>query len=263
MLSSKCCLGSFMVGVAILFVACSKDSDDPAIGSLQEYVDQNPQWERTNQLVACAAGGQEGFLEDPDFPISMFFYPKLFSTNFRYYQMDDPMGDTSDLSLFQEHDVSWEPLFNGFMARFPLTPRDDVWGRVSFVSLDTLWYSKPVRFKTNQKPSVFLQDLLEVNPHPTAPILTWPTESDRENIIYFQILADDRGDAVSATYTTDKAFTYGNLSNVVFNVTRPGPLPELTPGKKYRWILMGISADNWVNTLSSKEFTVPIAGSFP
>ncbi len=243
--------------LASCFMGCNREELALPSNSLQSYLDENPQWQPFNQLVACAAGGQVGFLDDPDRPLSMFFYPKLYSTNFRYYESAGIDIDTGDLTQFIEKtDVFVDPLFNGFMARFPLDmPATDRWARVSFVSNDTLWYCKPVRYKMLEKPSIFDPELVQIELNPDLqPTFSWAGEQDESNIIYFQIVVDERGDALSATYTTQKHWSYYDLTHVVFNVTRPGPVLPLQEDKSYEIVLMGISADNWVNTLSSKKF---------
>lgn len=251
-----------IIGAAVLLAitfmgvtACEKDPA-PSPDSLASYVNANPDWVPYNQLVACAAGGQEGFLDDPSAPVSMFFYPKLFSTNFKYYETEGETVDTGNLSLYIEKEVSLEPLFNGFMARFPLArPDSDRWARVSFVSNDTLWYCKPVRLKINEDPTVFAPNLVDVSIRDDfQPDFTWQRADDPNTIIYFQIVVDERGDAVSATYTEDKMFSFYELDNVVFNVTRPGPVLPLQRDQQYSFILMGISDINWVETISQQVF---------
>ena len=240
----------------LLFLSCTQ-SDDLRVNSLGSYIDEHKEWLPFDQLVACAAGGQSGFLDDPEAPLSMFFYPKLYSTNFRYYETVGSEQDSGDLNVFlAREDVGIEPLFNGFMARFPLAaPGEDKWARVSFVSNDTLWYCKPVRIKYHEKPSLFDPNLVAIDiDQQSQPSFAWEQEDDLDNIIYFQIVVDQRGDALSATYTTDKNWSYYNLQNVVFNVTRPGPTLPLEANKTFDFILMGISEDNWVNTLSKKTF---------
>ena len=253
------CKFSFLPILILLFffslLACQKENVLVS-RSLQSYIDAHPEWTSFNELVACAAGGQKGFLDDPVQPLSMFFYPKLYSTNFKYYETGPGEVNPDDLSLYIEKTAELEPLFNGFMARFPLPrPDQDRWARVSFVSNDTLWYCKPVRFKINEKPTEFQPELIEIDlDQDYQPTFRWPTENDETNIIYFQIVVDQRGDAISATYTTEKEWTYYDISNVVFNVTRPGPILPLERNKAYSIILMGISSDNWVNNLAEKPF---------
>lgn len=253
--SSSLLVKCIYAGLIIIMVSCSKEVSPPA-NTLQTYIDDHPEWQPHNELVACAAGGQEGFLDDPEAPLSMFFYPKLYSTNFTYYETNDGDVDPNDLAQFVEKEVAFEPLFNGFMARFPLPePTSDRWGCVSFVSQDTLWYCKPVHYKMQSKPTIFTSDRMQIQLESDfIPTITWE-DQDRENIIYFQILVDERGDAISATYTEDKKFKFYDTSNVVFNVTRPGPVLPLQPNKEYSVVLMGISSDNWVNLIMQKSFT--------
>ncbi len=241
-----------------LLTLSSCDADDPAVpGTLQAYIDAHPQWLPFDELVACAAGGQVGFLDDPSQPLSMFYYPKLYSTNFKYYETASAEVDPDDLSLYVEKEMDFEPLFNGFMSRFPIpAPDQDRWARVSFISNDTLWYCKPVRYKYYEKPTEYAEELLQVDlTQVLAPVFTWTDGRIDENIIYFQIVVDERGDAISATYTEERRFQFYDTENVVFNVTRPGPVLPLSPGKRYSIVLMGISADNWVNLISRKFFT--------
>ena len=246
----------FLIAIVVICISCDKDAD-PAASSLEAYIQQNPEWRPHNELVACAAGGQQGFLDDPTAPLSMFFYPKLYSTNFKYYETEGDVTDADDLSLYLEKDVPWEPLFNGFMARYPLPkPETDRWSRVSFVSNDTLWYCKPVRLRINEDPTNFLPEIIEINFDEDAqPDFSWPLAQDPNTIIYFQIVVDERGDAVSATYTNERKFSFYETSNVVFNVTRPGPVLPLQRNQEYSFVLMAISDINWVETIAQKSFT--------
>ncbi|NND05544.1 MAG: hypothetical protein HKN87_04110 [Saprospiraceae bacterium] len=242
------------LALLLLIASCNKETSAPE-NTLQAYIDEHPEWQPHDELVACAAGGQQGFLDDANAPLSMFFYPKLYSTNFRYYETRDGEANPDDLAKFVEMEANFEPLFNGFMARFPLPePGSDRWACVSYVSQDTLWYCKPVRYKMQSKPTIFSTDRMEITlENDITPLITWE-DQDPENIIYFQILVDERGDAISATYTEEKAFKFYDTSNVVFNVTRPGPVLPLLPNKDYSVILMGISGDNWVNLIAQGSF---------
>jgi len=242
--------------VLIVFVSC-KDSDDTSDKSLQTYIDTNTEWTPFNELIACAAGGQVGFLDDPSGPLSMFFYPKPYSTNFKYYETSSIDEDPLDLALFEERTLVQEPLFNGFMKRFILPkPEKDVWARVSYLSNDTLWYCKAVKIKYNENPTLFAPEFCEINSSaPLEPIFSWQDEPNHDNIIYYQLVSDERGDALSATYTTDQNFQYYNTDNVVLNVTRPGPVPALQIDKDYNFILMGVDKENWVNLIIAQPFT--------
>ncbi len=247
---------TFLLSLFLVIIsACNKDADVPE-DSLQAYIDSNEEWTTFNELIACAAGGQVGFLDDAEAPLSMFFYPKPYSTNFKYYETASINDDPLDLSAFIEKEVPQEPLFNGFMKRFFLPqPSQDVWARVSYLSNDTLWYCKAVRIQYNEKPSVYNPALCTIDQtNPLEPIFSWTDGSTTDNIIYYQVISDERGDALSATYTTDSYFQFYNTDNVVLNVTRPGPVLPLEPNKEYGFVLMGVSEDNWVNLIVTKSF---------
>jgi len=243
--------------VIILFTGCKKD-DDSNMVTLQSYVEDHSDLTPFNELVACAAGGQEGFLEDENAPLSVFFYPEINASDIRYFETKNATDDPNDLSLFVEKSVPPELLFNGFLQRFALPkPDKEVWARVSFIANDTLWYCKPIRLKMDSKPSQFAPELCEIDlTNSTEPIFSWQDGIADDNIIYFQVISDDANNAISGTYTTDLFFQYYKLDNVVFNVTRPGQAVPLNLNRTYTFTLMGVSDDNWVNLIMRKNFDV-------
>ena len=237
----------------LLFSTCRKD-ETPL--SLQQFISENPTLTPFNELIACAAGGQSGFLEDENAPLNMFIYPLPNATNFKYYETQSSSDDPSDLSLFFEKDIDDIPVFNGFLRRYPIPPPEqDVWGRVSFIANDTLWYCKPVRYRTLEKPTQYSPELCTVDlSESLQPTFTWQDESPNDNIIYFQIVSDENGNALSGTYTTERSFQFYELDNVVLNVTPPNTTPTLEVGKTYDFTLMGVSSENWVNVIMDKRF---------
>ena len=86
------------------------------------------------------------------------------------------------------------------------------------------------------------------------PEFTWQDGAIVENVIYFQVIQDDRGDLLSGTYTFDKHFKFYDLSNVVLNIRDLQPAPVLEEGRSYKFIMMGVSEDNWVNLVMEKDF---------
>ncbi len=243
---------------AFLFFSCKKDDASESPTTLQAVIEDQPNLTPFNELVACAAGGQEDFLDDEDFPLSMFFYPELNASDFKYYETERGDDDPNDLDLFLEKNASHEPLFNGFLRRFFLPkPEKDVWARVSFIANDTLWYCKPVRLKYFAKPTQYAPELCQVNlDNPTEPIFSWQDGMAGDNFIYFQVISDENDNALSGTYTNDLFFQYYDIDNVVFNVTRPGQVQPLQNGSSYNFTLMGVSNDNWVNLIMDKNFVV-------
>lgn len=244
--------------ISFLFLSCKKDDVSQLTTTLQSLIEEQSSLTPFNELVACAAGGQEGFMDEEDFPLSMFFYPELNASNFKYYETENSDNDPNDLNLFLEKNVSHEPLFNGFLRRFILPkPEKDVWARVSFVANDTLWYCKPVRLKYFEKPTQYAPELCQIDlSNSVEPIFNWQDGTADDNFIYFQVISDENNDALSGTYTNDLFFQYYYLDNVVFNVTRAGQVKPLQIGATYNFTLMGVSSDNWVNLIMDKNFVV-------
>lgn len=249
---------SFIFIVPCIFFSCKGDDQEMSAATLQSIINENANLTPFNELVACAAGGQEGFLEDDNFPLSMFFYPELNASSFKYYETESSSANPNDLSLFVEKERAHEPLFNGFLRRFYLPePEKDTWARVSFIANDTLWYCKPVRIKYFEKPTQYAPELCQIDlNNAVEPIFTWQDGIADDNFIYFQVISDDNNNALSGTYTNDLSFQYYYLDNVVFNVTRPGQVQPLQVDSTYNFTLMGVSNDNWVNLIMDKNFVV-------
>ncbi|MEM9819667.1 MAG: hypothetical protein AAF985_01290 [Bacteroidota bacterium] len=242
--------------IAFLLLSCSDQQEMLPI-DLQAYIDANAQLPPHDELIACAAGGQVGILDDA--PVSMILKPHYWGiTDLRYYESTSSDIDPNDLSQFVEKELGDEALFNGFLRRFKLPiPESDRWARVSFVANDTLWYCKAVRLKFYEQASVFNNTdwcTVDLNT-PTEPSFVWEEGTTQNNIIFFQVISDQNGQAISGTYTTERSFQFYDLANVVLNVTDPGPIPVLLPNENYQFTLMGVSSDNWVNLIIQKDFT--------
>ncbi|MFK7774210.1 MAG: hypothetical protein AB8F94_18825 [Saprospiraceae bacterium] len=248
----------YLLITSFLFLSCKKDDTSDLPKTLQSFIEEQSNLTSFNELVACAAGGQEDFLDDDNFPLSVFFYPELNAADFKYYETENSDDDPNNLNLFLEKTASQEPLFNGFLRRFILPkPEQDVWARVSFTANDTLWYCKAVRLKYFEKPTQYAPELCQVDlSNSMEPIFSWQDGTADDNFIYFQVISDENNNALSGTYTNDSFFQYYNLDNVVFNVTRPGQVKPLQIGSTYHFTLMGVSNDNWVNLIVDKNFEV-------
>jgi len=115
--------------------------------------------------------------------------------------------------------------------------------------------SLTIRLKTNIKPTEKNADLVETFEDVVSPSFTWQDGQIEENIIYFHIISDLDDNLISGTYTIEKNFTFYDLSNVVFNITDTTFVPTLEPNQDYKFTLMGVSEDNWVNLFAQKEFS--------
>lgn len=245
----------YLILLTLLLYACEEGDPSFPENSLAAFQANHPELSPSHQLIACAAGGQEGFLEDSLFPVSVFFLPIAGSQNFQYYEAPKE-ADPEDWEAYQLVDLNLEPIFNGYLMRF-LHPgnSEEVWGKVVYQSPDSFHVSNAIRMKLPRIPSEFAPDLVGVDlTQPTEPTFTWQEGRTPENAIYFQVVSDATGNLLSGTYTFETNFQFYQLDNVVLNIREVSPPPELVPGASYTFTLMGVSLDNWVNLIAEKHF---------
>ena len=245
----------FLLSLGLLLAACEEDRPSFPENSLAAFQAEHPELSPSHQLIACAAGGQVGFLEDSLFPNSVFFLPITNSREFQYYEAPAD-ANPEDLAAYQAVDLSLEPVFNGYLMRF-LHPgnSEEVWGKVVYQSPDSLHISNAIRMKLPRIPSEFAPQLIDINlTQATEPIFTWQDGRTPENAIYFQVVSDSSGNLLSGTYTYETQFQFYQLDNVVLNIRDISPPPVLEPGASYTFTLMGVSLDNWVNLIAEKHF---------
>ena len=107
----------FCIFFAISFFACQQESLEEPPNSLAAYLIEKSSFSQSNRLIACAAGGQQGFLEDPGFPVSIFFLPIENAVNFKYFEAPIDQ-DPADFSRYQAIELELLPVFNGYLRRF-------------------------------------------------------------------------------------------------------------------------------------------------
>lgn len=243
----------------VLFYACEKNSasvgDLPGDQTLEAYVDAQPQ-QLTLNLIACAAGGQQGYFDDAVYPISIFFYPPPGAREFRYFETETIAVNPDDWSAYQKTALDIDPIFGGYLQRFLRAPvAQDIWCRVTFLKGDSLHVSNAIRIKFANKPTEFAPQLLTVDYSDSLqPLFSWQPGRIDEDAIYFQVVADAQQQLLSGTYTYQRQFRFYDLDNVVLNIRDVTPAPVLIAGENYSFSLMGVSLDNWVNLLIHHEF---------
>ncbi len=235
-------------------VQCSEETPPPE-GSLSAYLNSS-NLPVSKQLIACAAGGQKGFLEDPSFPVSVFFLPIKGAYDFVYFENKNISDDQDDLDNYRKVDLEVVPVFNGFLQRFLHPGGDqDVWSKVVYRTQDSIHICNAIRLKSTTKPSEFNPQLVAISfADALSPKFSWQDGSIAENAIFFQVVSDADGYLLSGTYTYEKCWQFYNLDNVVLNVNDIVPEPTLDAGETYHFTLMGVSLDNWVNLISQNEF---------
>ncbi|MFY0606379.1 MAG: hypothetical protein JXR10_06680 [Cyclobacteriaceae bacterium] len=244
-----------LVVIGVLLLSCADDSKEnvPSANSLAALILSNPSLE-IDELIACAAGNNNNDFGTVDFPTSVFFYPVKGSSDFRYYEATD-LADSLNFDKYYQFFPDQSPVFNGYLRRFH---REVFSGErmciVTYVTEQKLHISDPIRIKTNTKSTEVNAELGTIVSG-TEPYFEWKDGFIDENVIYFQVVSSLDGDFISGTYTYEKHFTFYDVSNVVLNVTDPSTNPKLQPDSTYRFTMMGVSEDNWVNLLIEKEFT--------
>lgn len=238
----------------LLIVSCNKE---PALdeGILADYMELNLTLEQGISIVACAGGNENGFLGSAVEPTDVIFYPIEGATDFRYFEAEN-VADSVDFTKYIAKELDDEPLFNGYLRKFNNPPfNGEKMGIVTYRTPGKIHMCNPIRMKTNDKPTEVNSSLVEVAENGVMPSFSWSNGLIDENFIYFHVISDLDNNLISGTYTVDQQFTFYDLSNVVFNITDTTTTPSLEPNTTYKFSMMGVSEDNWVNLFAEKEFS--------
>ena len=194
---------------------------------LADYIELNNSLEVAD-LVACAAGTENGFLGAADEPTDVFFYPISGATDFRYFEAAS-VADSADFSKYIQKDLNDEPVFNGYLWKFNNKAfSGERMGIVTYKTPGKIHICTPIRLKTYLKPTEVNAAIVSINEMGVQPSFSWQDGNIKENVIYFQVISDLDNNLISGTYTVEKAFTFYDLSNVVFNITDVISVPSLT-----------------------------------
>lgn len=233
--------------IAFTILSCSTDADNELVDTLNSVI-VNKEVVIDN-VIACAASNAEDDL------ISVFFYPRPNTTNFRYYETEDATFDKNDLENYTSVEFPIKDVFNGFLKKFEVTTIAEKWVIVSFDEAGQTHLSNPIRLKQNSKPTEYISKNVSVESSTNMPNFTWQDGKFDDTKIYFHVVSDTSNYLFSATYTFERYFQYYNLDNVVLNVTKGVP-PILKSEVAYNFSLLGVSEDNWVNLFSELPFEV-------
>lgn len=243
----------------LLAFSCNDDDNilvDFDINNLADYIALNDALE-LDEVIACAGGKSGGLFAGDAEPTSVIYYPIEGASEIRYFETASVL-DSTDFTQYIAKELNSEPLFNGYLAKFNNTDfKGERQGIVTYKTNGRLHLSNPITIKSNTKPTEVNEDLLTITVNNTTPRFDWQAGIFDENAIYFQVVSDMDGNLISGTYTFDTNFTFYELDNVVLNITDPTTNPSLAPGTDYRFTLMGVSLDNWVNLLIEQDFTTP------
>lgn len=245
--------GFVFMATALLLLTCEKEPTLEA-NILADYIELNNSLTLAD-LVACAGGQESGLLGSPAEPTDVFFYPVTGATDFRYFEAEN-VADSTDYTKYIAKELSDEPIFNGYLWKFNNESfSGERMGVVTYKTPGKLHVCTPIRLKTYVKPTEVNAELVDITENGVTPTFAWEDGVIAENVIYFQVISDLENNLISGTYTVEKEFTFYDLSNVVFNITDPTANPMLEANTTYRFTMMGVSEDNWVNLLIESEFS--------
>jgi len=244
----------YIIVACCLTFSCEEEtSESLRPHSLSALIQLNSQLEMDN-LIACAAGNNLGDFGTSDYPTAVFFYPEHGATDYQYYEAVE-LEDSLNFDAYFEKPLSRTPVFNGYLRKFELDNfSGERMGIVTYKTEGKLHISDPIRIKTNQKPTEVNSDLVTLTPSGTNPKFNWVDGLIDENVIYFQVISELDGTLISGTYTYERMFTFYELNNVVLNITDPDTTSSLTPNTEYKFTMMAVSEDNWVNLLIERQF---------
>lgn len=231
--------------IALLILSCSTDAEnilaptlDSSLASKEVVLDN---------VIACAASNA-----DDEF-ISVFFYPRPNTSNFRYFETEDATFDKNDFDNYIPVDFPIRDVFNGFLKKFEVAAVNEKWVIVAFDEGGKTHLSNPIRLKQNTRPTEYISRNVAVEAATNMPSFEWQEGRYNDTKIYFHVISDAANNLLSGTYTFERNFQYYNLDNVVLNVTQGTP-PTLKLGATYNFTLLGVSEDNWVNLFSEVPF---------
>ncbi len=233
--------------LTVLFISCTDNDDELDPDKLSTVVIGRTV--ESGAVIACAASNAT----NPDI-VSVFFYPKEGTSDYRLYETSDTTIDANDYSNYTIiKDTVIAPVFNGYLKKFDREYPEEKWVIVTFEFEKELKISNPIRLKNKTKPTVW-NDLLMIDMSISGmPKFSWEDNANGDNAIYFEIISDSDNNLLSGTYTYENMFQYYKTDNVVLNITTEIP-PNLIINSNYAFTLMDVSEDNWVNTVIMKSF---------
>jgi len=242
---------NLLFGCLFLLVACNSDENanvqsDTTSDTLATLVAQNTI--EIDNVIACASGSV-----NPNEVIA-YVYPRPGATDLRYFETENITVDKNNYENYIQIVLPEGDFFNGYLKTFTRQTSEEKWVIISFRESGILHLSNPIRLKHQTQNTNFSTSVDIDQSQPGSPLFNWDTIVQPLDAIYFQVVSDTSDELLSGTYTFEPQFRYYELNNVVLNVTEETP-PELINGIDYGFTVMGVSEDNWVNTLLQIDFT--------
>ncbi len=245
--------------IFVFLVACEGSQENVLVeNSLEAYITSSNLPVQRDSLIACAGSGQTGILVDPsNLPVSIIFFPLEEISDVRYFETSSLPDNFDDFSQYTERELGLAPILDGTLMKFAReATTEEVIGFVTFIRNGKLFLSNRIHLKDSFRPTLYLDNEASINvSSPLMPQFSWDESPEDLDAIYFHVVSDESNSLLSGTYTFESNFQFYNLDNVVLNITDPNSSPSLIANNEYLFSVMGISVDNWVNFLATREFT--------
>ena len=229
--------------------SCAQDTDTTVPRNLQEYITTVT----TNNLAevtafAANANGNKSLTY-------IYYYPEDGATDIRYYEADSLQVDQNNFVNYRRKPLTTQAVFGGKMQRFSRSGATENWCIVTYVLNGELQKSNPIRLKNATSSTLWTNEVSIQYPKTLEPNFTWSNFMVTDNAFYFQVITENEQNTfISGTYTNDQFFQYFDTSNVIKNFNIPETPSSLKADTEYLFTTMGISEDNWVNTIIQKTF---------
>lgn len=215
--------------------------------NLQEYLEVNStkSIEVTTAFAASSSSSQSLSY--------IYYYPIIGASELRYYETESATVNGTNFSNYRRKKISDEAVYGGKLRRYSRTDAEESWCIVTYIIGDKLYKSEPIKIKNQTKPTEWLTDVNIDTSNSLEPIFTWQDGTILENTKYFQVITDNESNFLSGTFTTEKSFQYFNSLTFTSTINLETP-PALIFADNYKFTLMGLGANNWVNLVIQESF---------
>lgn len=239
------------IGLLFLLISCESDNAVESIvientSKLSEYIENRTV--ETGAVIACAAS--DALQSDV---VHVFYYLADGATNVQFFETNTIDIDQHDFANYRKLNLTATPLYEGFIYQFTRPFANEQWIVVTFELDGDVKISNPIRTKNVTKATVWHTEVTINQQTPKMPKFIWEHNTTGDNAIYFQVVSTEDNGLLSGTYTYENQFQYYNTSNVVLNISPETPL-NLTIGNSYKFLVMDVSEDNWVNAVFQNIF---------
>ena len=219
-------------------------------GNLQEFLDKSDidSSKKITAFAASANGNQS---------LSYIYYHPLTANarDFRYYETIDTIVDPTILSNYRRKILTDATAFGAKLRQFSRTDEEESWAIVTYEIDGKIYTSNPIRLKNKTQQTQYKTEV-DINQTETLkPKFTWTDFGLTNNVLYFQVITDKSNAFVSGIFTKEKMFKYYDTSNTESNINTETP-PDLILNDEYKFILLGLSINNWVNLVIEDTFEV-------